>query len=62
MDFSPTDFAQIARGFGWRASRAETPDEVRRAVAEGLASGQPTLIDAVVDPSGYREQIEALRG
>lgn len=62
VDFSPTDFAEIARGFGWQAARAETAEEVQRAVAEGIASRKPTLVDAVIDPSGYREMIEALRG
>jgi acetolactate synthase-1/2/3 large subunit len=62
VDFAPADFSQVARGFGLRAWRASTPDEYARALAEALDADGPTLIDAAIDPSGYLEQVKALRG
>jgi acetolactate synthase-1/2/3 large subunit len=56
------DFAAIARGFGLQAWSAETPQELREALAAALATRGPTLIDARVDPSGYLAQSKILRG
>jgi len=36
---------------GVRAERAETLDEVRKALAAALAADGPSLIDVVLDPS-----------
>lgn len=43
-------FDQIARAFGARGVAASTPEEITRAVADGLASGEPTVVEVAVDP------------
>jgi acetolactate synthase-1/2/3 large subunit len=50
VDFSDTDWAKVAEGFGMAGYRADTGDELREAVATVLASGRPGLIDARIDP------------
>ncbi len=62
VDFSDADFAQMARGFGWKAHRVTRPDELAHAFAQAVANPGPTLIDVVIDPSSYEAQILALRG
>jgi len=49
VDYEPTDFAQIARGFGCRGVRVDTPDQFGDAVGEAVKAEGTTLIDAVVD-------------
>lgn len=56
------DFAEAARGFGCTAWRAETADELDAALAAAAADGGPCLIDVVLNPDGYLEQMRALRG
>ena len=43
------DFSQIAKAFGVKGVRVEHPDEVGDAVREAQKSGEPRLIDAVID-------------
>lgn len=43
------DFVSIAQGFGLAAKRVSDPDEVGPAVAAAFASGEPYLLDIVVD-------------
>jgi len=56
------DWPLVARGMGWRGSRASDRDGLRRQVAEALAAGGPSLIEARVNPSGYAEVLRAIRG
>ncbi len=56
------DFAAAARGFGCTAWRTETGEELEAALAEAAETGGPCLIDVVLDPDGYLEQMRALRG
>lgn len=56
------DFARVAEGFGLSAWRARDEAEYGRAIASALAADRPALVDVHVDPTGYREQIRALRG
>jgi acetolactate synthase-1/2/3 large subunit len=62
LDLSATDFAQVARGFGWHAWRVTEATALQPAVAQALADGRPSLIDVVIDPAQYHEMILALRG
>ncbi|HZR92950.1 MAG TPA: thiamine pyrophosphate-dependent enzyme [Gaiellaceae bacterium] len=45
------DFLALAASFGIPAARADTPDELRRALGRALADGGPWLIEVPVDPS-----------
>jgi acetolactate synthase I/II/III large subunit len=58
--YRPVDFAAVARGFGVPAYVATDDRELARAWSE---SGRgPRLIDARVDPAGYRHVIRVTRG
>jgi acetolactate synthase-1/2/3 large subunit len=46
--YSP-DFAAIGRAFGLPAEHVQEPDEVRSAVARGLASGGPSFVSVTVN-------------
>jgi oxalyl-CoA decarboxylase len=58
---SPTGFVRDARydklmdAFGGIGYHATTPQELERAVRDGLESGRPTLINAVIDPTAGTE-------
>jgi acetolactate synthase-1/2/3 large subunit len=52
-DFAESDFAQVARGFGFEASRVDSEAALDAALQQALASGRPWLIDALVNPDGY---------
>src|SRR6202521_3108747 len=60
-DPAPTAFVRDARyekmieAFGGVGVHATTPDELARAVNKAMASGRPTLINAVIDPSAGTE-------
>jgi acetolactate synthase-1/2/3 large subunit len=62
VDFYDTDFAQMARGFGWDAHRVTASAELAPAFASAAASKNATLIDVVINPEEYDAQIQALRG
>ncbi|WP_326538684.1 biosynthetic-type acetolactate synthase large subunit [Pseudorhodoferax sp.] len=42
------DFVQVARGFGWQASRLQAPQQLEQALADCLASDAPYFLDVVV--------------
>ncbi len=60
-DVAPTVFVKGARydkmmeAFGGVGVHATTPDELRKALAEAVASGKPTLINAVIDETAGTE-------
>ena len=56
------DFAAVARGLGCAAWRVATAEDLQAALAEAAQNDGPGLIDVVVDPDGYLEQMRALRG
>ena len=56
------DFAAVARGLGAKGFRVSTLAGYRRALRTALAGKGLALIDVVVDPSGYQQQLAALRG
>jgi sulfoacetaldehyde acetyltransferase len=43
------DFAQIAQAFGIRGQRVERPEELGPALRSALRSGEPSLVDVVVE-------------
>ncbi|WP_336318761.1 benzoylformate decarboxylase [Streptomyces lavendofoliae] len=54
-DLSGVDMAQLARGFGVRGERVETPEGLQAALREALTADGPVLLDVVVaDPGLFR--------
>jgi thiamine pyrophosphate-dependent acetolactate synthase large subunit-like protein len=53
INFGETDFAAVARGFGFQAAQVTSDEELEAAIKQALASGQPWLIDAMIDGDGY---------
>jgi pyruvate dehydrogenase (quinone) len=50
-DHPPVDFSAIARGVGMPVLQVTRPDDVRSALADGLARPGPVLIEMVTDPN-----------
>jgi len=48
-------YDKIMEAFGGAGVQAETPDALKQAVDAALASGKPTLINAVIDPAAGSE-------
>jgi oxalyl-CoA decarboxylase len=48
-------YEKMMEAFGGVGAYATTPDELDRAVREALASGKPTLVNAVIDPAAGTE-------
>jgi acetolactate synthase-1/2/3 large subunit len=47
--FGPTNFAEVARGFGVRGVRVEEPGMLGEALRRALAADEPVLVDVVTD-------------
>jgi acetolactate synthase I/II/III large subunit len=56
------DFATAARGMGCDGWTVGPLDPLEFALAEAFSADGPTLVDVSVNPSGYRDQLIALRG
>jgi acetolactate synthase I/II/III large subunit len=56
------DFATAARGMGCDSWTVGPHDPLEFALAEAFSAEGPTLVDVSVNPSGYRDQLIALRG
>ena len=50
VSFSPQDFSKIAQAFNCFGARAESPGDIRQAIAAALASGRPAIVDVLTDP------------
>lgn len=44
------DFVKLAESFGVRAERIEKPGEMKEAVERAIKSGEPYLLDVIIDP------------
>ena len=55
--FRSPNFAEIAKGFGIAAERVTSQSEFERALGEAMRTKRPALIEALVDPAEYREQM-----
>jgi acetolactate synthase-1/2/3 large subunit len=62
LAYAGPDLVALARSFGVTAFVAESEETLRRALVHALAAQGPSLIDARIDPSGYRELLERIRG
>ncbi len=51
VDFSPMDFATIARGMGCHGIRVDRADALGDAIVAARASDLPTVIDVAIDPA-----------
>jgi acetolactate synthase I/II/III large subunit len=51
--FAESDFATVARGFGFESARVDNEADLDAAVAKAIDSGRPWLIDALINPDGY---------
>jgi acetolactate synthase-1/2/3 large subunit len=60
--YRPTDYASIARGCGMAAEAVRDAAALRRAAQAACARHGPSLLDVMVDPSGYGRVLEAIRG
>lgn len=56
------DFAAAMQAMGGSAYRADTAAAYGNAIAAALHGGGPALIDVTIDPTGYPDQLKALRG
>ena len=56
------DFAGIMRALGGFGASVTTEQEFVTAMATALETKGPSLIDVSIDPSGYPEQLKAMRG
>ena len=57
VDFRSPDFAAIARGFGADGVRVESLAEFEAAFDRALGARRLTVIEAIVDPAEYWEQM-----
>jgi acetolactate synthase-1/2/3 large subunit len=60
--YAPIDFASVAEGCGLRAERVGDVAAYGRALRDALDRSGPTVLDVVVDPTGYPAVLEAIRG
>jgi acetolactate synthase-1/2/3 large subunit len=51
--FAPVDYVRVSEGFGFHAACVETETAMREAMQQAVASGEPWVIDARIDPEGY---------
>jgi len=51
--FAPVDYAQVATGFGFQGVRVDSEATLHDALHQAVASGEPWVIDALIDPEGY---------
>jgi acetolactate synthase-1/2/3 large subunit len=58
--YHPVDFAAVAAGVGIPSAVARTVSDVE--AAPGRVGGGPFLLDARIDPAGYREVLRISRG
>ena len=60
--YPKSNFADAARALGCDAWTVAAQDPLEFALSEAFETDGPTLVDVTVDPSGYRDQLTALRG
>ncbi len=60
--YTATDFATAAKGLGCAGFKVGPDEDLEPVLQKALSVEGPSLIDVAVDPSGYRDQLAALRG
>ena len=61
VDHGNPDFAQLAELFDCRGYRVDTPGQFAGALSDALASGEPCVIDVIVDPEARPPRIALSR-
>jgi acetolactate synthase-1/2/3 large subunit len=56
------DFAKVAEGLGCHSWRVDNVVDYKVALNKAFKAKGPALIDVVIDPQGYGEQLTSLRG
>ena len=51
--FAPVDYAHVATGFGFQAARVDSEATLQDALQQAVASGEPWVVDVLIDPEGY---------
>jgi acetolactate synthase I/II/III large subunit len=62
MRYAGPDLLALGRAFGMRALAATDEATLHQALIAAQTAPGPTLIDARIDPSGYRRMLEIVRG
>lgn len=62
VEYSDSDFAAVARGYGVEGNRVATVGELDSVLAGSFARPGPSLVDVKVDPAGYPAIVTAIRG
>ena len=62
LSWDRPNFALVAQGFGCKSWRAANTNELNIACVEAASQSGTRLIDTQIDPSGYLNQMKALRG
>ena len=57
-EFDNPDFALIAAAYGLAYHRVESESDCAAALAAGLKSGAPTLVDVMIDPAAYPTSVK----
>ena len=57
-----SDFAKVAEGFGCKSWRVSNIEDYKKALIDASQHDGPKLIDVLVNPEGYSEQLKSLRG
>ncbi len=60
--YPAVDFAAAAAALGCRSWRVNAGEALAPALRQAFAGGGPAVVDVTVDPSGYGDQLAALRG
>ncbi len=61
VDHGNPDFAKLADLFGCRGYRVDRPGQFNAALTEALATGEPCVIDVIVDPDARPPRAEVSR-
>jgi acetolactate synthase-1/2/3 large subunit len=62
VHYPAIDFAACAKALGCAAWRVEADEPLAPVLEQAFAASGPALVDITVDPGGYIDQLEALRG
>ena len=56
------NFSQVMEGLGGKGYQVSNIEQYQQAMDEALEIGKPVLIDVLLNPEGYSQQLKALRG